>query len=463
MNKLPFAILGIIISAHIFILLKLIYFPYPELFVYPYLTNKGLLPYSQILDQHFPGPMFFPINLDNLGMNSPEIARVWSIGTVIIIQILLFFISAKFFKSKTKALLVNTLFLVWQPFFEGWVLWIDSFLPIILLPAFYALEKGNQGSKGSQGSRWNKWDLICGLLLGMGIVFKQTLLPLSAFLFIYIFWDTRSFKKALYYLFGVIIPVSLMIIYMLGIGVFKDFWFWTVTFNLTTYAEFGRGIAPDWAHFSRALFVFGLPFLILLKIKLREVQILSIFLVGTLIGLSTRFDFVHFQPALPFAILVGVYGLGWLGGLGRLGRLGFLGGYGLIAVWWLGIFYKGHVGNTVISFEPSVRELAGKVRSYTKPDEKIFVFGTAPHLYQMSDTLPAGDVFVFPFPWFYKESENRLLEGIRKDRPRIIVSDRTVTIEGINITDFGKDIDQYILQNYQKMDGVGTVDILVRR
>ncbi len=58
-----------IILIHIFITFKLIFFPYPELFIYPYLTNHGLLPYKQILDQHFPGLMFLPINFNNLGKN----------------------------------------------------------------------------------------------------------------------------------------------------------------------------------------------------------------------------------------------------------------------------------------------------------------------------------------------------------------------------------------------------------
>ena len=62
----------------------------------------------------------------------------------------------------------------------------------------------------------------------------------------------------------------------------------------------------------------------------------------------------------------------------------------------------------------------------------------------MSQTLPAGDIFVFQFPWFLKIAEDRILEGVKKDKPNIIVSDRTVEIEGQNITDFAKNIDQYI-------------------
>ena len=104
--------------------------------------------------------------------------------------------------------------------------------------------------------------------------------------------------------------------------------------------------------------------------------------------------------------------------------------------------------------------MANKIIDYTNPGDKIFVFGAAPHLYQMSQTLPAGDIFVFQFPWFLKVSENRILEGIKKDQPNIIISDRTVEIEGERLIDFASKIDQYILENYHQVINVGTAEIM---
>lgn len=461
-KRLVYLFLGLILLVHTVVLTKLIYFPYPELFIYPYLTNHGLKPYSQILDQHFPGPMFFLLNLNNLGMITPEIARIWSIVNVLIIHIMLFFISSTILKSKVKALGVNLLYLIWQPFFEGWVLWIDSFLPLILLPAFYSLYRGIQSfdlAQDFRGVQGKTWLFICGLLLGLGIVFKQIVFPLSVFVLIYLVWKLRDFRIVSRYILGLSIPVVLMIVYLLGIGVFGDFWYWTITFNLTTYAKFGRGGGPDLAHLSRVLLVFGSAFLVLQWIKFKETKLMLIFLIGTLLGLSTRFDFVHFQPALPFAIMATVYEFGRVDGLKRWGTLSL---YGFISIWWIFIFYKGHLGNRIISFDSSTQEIATKIRSYTKPGEKIFVFGAEPQLYQMSDTLPAGNIFVFQFPWFLKVAEGRVLEGIIEDKPNIIVSDRSTKIEGQKVTEFARDIDQYISQNYRKIDSVGTVDILQR-
>src|SRR3989339_1236932 len=93
-DNITYFLLGIILLIHALVITRLIYFPYPEFFIYPYLTNHGLKPYSQILDQHFPGLMFLPVNLNNLGMTTPETARLWSIAIVIIIQLMLFFIGS---------------------------------------------------------------------------------------------------------------------------------------------------------------------------------------------------------------------------------------------------------------------------------------------------------------------------------------------------------------------------------
>ncbi len=444
-QNLPYLILGVILLLHSLILNKLIFFPYPELFIYPYLTNQGLKPYQQILDQHFPGLMFLPINFNNLGMTTPEIARIWLIAVVLLTHLLLFFISKDFFKSDKKALFVNLLYLVWQPFFEGWVLWIDSFLPLLLLPAFYFLYK--------------RRPFATGLFLGGAIVFKQVVIPLSFLIFIYILWERRKIKDVAVYFIGLFIPIIAMLGYLFSIGVLKDFWYWTVTFNLTIFANYGRKFAPTVGHILRVALVFGAGGLVLRFWNERTVQILVIFLLGALATAISRFDFVHFQPALPFALLATVYGLGRLRGLGKLGVTTF---YGLILVWWLVIFYKGHLGDKIFFFDKQIYELVSKIKQYTKEGDKIFVYGAVPHLYQMSNTLPAGDIFVFQFSWFLQVSEDRILRGLRKDIPEVIVANRNAEIEGQEIKDYAKKLDQYILQNYQPIDRVGSYVILRR-
>lgn len=447
LNKSVFILLATIIFIHIYVLTRLIFFPYPELFVYPYLTNHGLKPYSQILDQHFPGLLFLPLNFDNLGMNNEAIARMWLIVSVVLIHFLLFFISSTILKSRKKALLANFLYLIWQPFFEGWVLWIDSFLPIILLPAFFSL--------------YRKKVFLCGLFLGVGIVFKQTLIPLAFLTLIYIFWQTRNIKFAYTFLLGLFGPIAAMILYFISIGVIKDFLYWTIIFNLTTYAKYGTSTPSSVGFVTRVLLVYSVSVFAWFNKDKRLVQILFVFLLGSLIGVFDRADFVHFQPSLPFAILATVLGIHQLNKKKVFKILMLI--YILISVWWLNIFYKGHISSKVFFFDSETKMTAQKIRQYTKEDEKIFIFGLPPNLYQMSNRLPAGNIFVFQFPWFLKIAEDKVLEGLMKDKPNIVIADRTVKIEGVEIKEFAHKIDKYIQQNYEVIDNVGTTDILRRR
>jgi len=88
-------IITLIIAVHLFVLTQITFFPNSEMFIYPYLTNSGLLPYKQILDQHFPGLLFLPINFDNLGMRTPKDALLWQMAVVAITHLFIFILAKK--------------------------------------------------------------------------------------------------------------------------------------------------------------------------------------------------------------------------------------------------------------------------------------------------------------------------------------------------------------------------------
>lgn len=479
----------LIATLHIFILTKLQFFPYPELFVYPYLTNNGLLPYSQIMDQHFPGLMFLPINLDNLGMKDEVSARIWLIALVTISQILLFFVTKNIFKSVGLGLLASLVYLIWQPFLEGWVLWINTFLPIIYLGTFYFCYKfledrqKNEASvlKSPRSANWrmllfdrfirglkvirfsqsaNRYLVIIGLLLGVAVVFKQVALPLSGLVFLLLWYYKRNFSTLMYFCLGFLPPVLLMLGYLFSIGVFEDFWYWTVLFNLTTYAKYG-GKEPFFSGFVRVIGIYS-PILLLPFLKDKKLSLLLlVFILGGMSGVWHRFDFVHFQPSLPFVILatVAIANKFYKSLVGKLGIVFYL----VVVCLWLVTFYKGHLGDRVLFFDNDTKKISQKIQGLTDPGEEIFIFGAVPHLYQMSQTIPAGRVFVFQFPWFFLEAEEDIYQGLVTSQPNIVVADRSVVIEGDAITRFGQRIDGYINDNYEEVDRVGSTQILKKK
>ncbi len=441
--------LFLIIAAQILALSRLVFLPYPELFVYPYLTNHGLLPYRDILDQHFPGLMFFPINFDNLGMRTPEVARVVQILVIVIIQVLIFFIGRKIFKSDLKALIANLLFLVWQPFFEGWVLWIDSLLPIFLLPAFYFSYKAWENGK-------RKDLFLGGLFLGIGLVFKQVVAPLALIVLILLYFKRKDVKEIMWLLLGILPFPLLMIIYIISKGIFSDFWYWTIVFNLTTFAKYGRR-GPTFFEFFRVAAVYGFSLLGLMSKKFRsEMLWLVVFALGALFSANARFDFVHFQPSLPFICLMSVVALDFAWRKLKFMSLFYI----AVASIFLFTFFRGHIGTKIYFFDKEDALVTQKIEDLTKPGEKIFLYGTPLHYYQITQTLPAGDVFVFQFPWFMMEAQDRVVSGLEKDLPALVVADRSLTIDGRKLTDFSPKINEFILQNYEIYDKIGSVEFL---
>lgn len=452
--KPNFLVLFTFIALHITILSRLIFFPYPELFIYPYLTNSGLTPYKQIFDQHFPGLMFFPVNLDNLGMNDVAGARLVSISIVLFIHLFIFLIARKFFGSERKALLANLVYLIWQPFFEGWVLWIDSFLPLFLLPAFYFLFRGIKKES-------NKYLFLAGLFLGISLVFKQTILPLIGLTSLFLLVKTKSFRKLSWFILGVLPIPLLMLVYFWSKGILGDFWYWTVTYNLTTFAKYGRK-AAFFSGIVRVAAVFGFALFGAFSKKLKEIYSwLLVFIIGSLPAAFARFDFVHFQPALPFLALATTVSLDWVWSKNKTKILALV--YVLGTVFFLSVFFRGHIGERIFFFDKETQAVAQRIRKLSSPGEHIFVYGAAPNLYQMSKTLPAGNVFVFQFPWFMMVREDKILAGIQKDKPNLVVADRSVVIQEQNLIDFSAKINSYLLQNYETFDKIGSVEFLKRK
>lgn len=435
----------LIILANVLVLSRLNFLAYPELFVYPYLTNNGLIPYRDILDQHFPGLMFLPINLGNLGMTTPEAARIWQYGIVIITHLILYLVAKKFLGK--RAILANIFFALWQPFFEGWVVWIDSFLAIFTLSSLYFLK--------------DKKYFWSGLFLGLALLFKQVVAPLIILVGIYLLFKERKFKIVFLFGLGVLIPTLFLILYITNLGIWKDFIFWTITFNMTTFAEMGRkyGTLSEW---SRVIGVYGFSLFAFFDKKVREDTLLiGVFLAGSLASIYARFDFVHLQPSLPFVALLSAISINWL--IKRKYLKLLIAVYVLASIFLLSQFYKGHWGDRVFFFGSTEKKVTAEIQKLSKSGDKIFALGTLPHIYQMADRLPSGNVFVFQFPWFMTTAENRILSGIVNDPPKVVIRDLEAEVEGQKLISYMPKINEYINKNYKVVGKIEEIEIMIAK
>lgn len=422
---------------HALLLAVLNFYPYPELVIYPYLRSLGWLPYAQILDQHFPGLLFFPVNLHSLGFIDPS-----SLKALLILLVLLQ--SALIYKI-AKHWLPVFLFTLWQPFFEGNQLWIETFLAVFTLPAWWFFSK-------------KKW-LLSGLFLGVGVVFKQTLIPLVILGGVYILYKYRRRGVGSLFWFGIgaILPSLVMLVHLWHVGVIKDFWYWTVKFNLTAYAAGGR-LAPtlgQWVKLSWSLFIVGLAWW-----KLKHLRLLVGWILISSLGAVARFGFIHLQPAVPFFCLAYASLIQHVWRNNKLLAVVIL----VPSLVWTGWFYTHQPSFGGVSFYTSTEtQIVDAITARTDPGDKIFLLGVNPHIYQLSDTVPPGSVFVFQFPWFLQVSGQRVLAGLMADKPKLIVYDPQSNIDGQYLKDYAAYLVDYTVSNYQPVQNIGSVIIYESR
>lgn len=437
--------ISVIILIHILVLWTLEFFLYPELIIYPYLVVSGFLPYKNILDQHFPGLMFLPINFYSLGFDNPLAFKLLLV-TIVAVQALLIYKIAQKIGNKYIAKLSVLAYLIWQPFFEGNQLWLDIFLPLFTLPAFWFFLN-------------NKW-FLTGLFLGLGIVFKQTQVPLVAFVGLLIVIKFR-FQALFRFSLGALIPSMLMLVYLGKIGVISDFWYWTVQFNLSDFAADGS-LAPrivDWVRLSFPILVLIVSWKILPS-KYQPILIIT-WMIFTIVGGIARYGLLHLQPSVPyFCIIFGLV----VYELAKQKRKLWLGGVVALTVLWMGYFYSRQRNFFQTKFYDSqTNTIVASIQQRTQPGDKIFLLGVHPHIYELTKTLPPNKTFIFQFPWFFKVAGDRVLSSLQDDPPKLIVYDNASSIDGQYLRDYGAFLLNYVRANYSLTLQIGEIEIYENR
>lgn len=424
---------------HAAILWTLEFFLYPELLIYPYLRTLGFLPYKDILDQHFPGLMFFPTNFYSLGFTDPASFKLLLILIVVVQSMLVYKIAVRL-GGKLVAIAASVAYLIWQPFFEGNQLWLDIFLPLFTLPAFWFFMK-------------EKW-FITGLFLGMGIIFKQTQVPMVAFVGLCILFKYKNLNSLIRFSLGALLPSCVMLVHLASIGVWSDFWYWTVLFNLSDFASQGS-LAPRIEDLVKLSLPVGL---VLLAVwRLRSTRFISLWMISTIVGGIARFGLLHFQPAIPYlSLIIGLlfHDL-WLHRKKAM-MIGIL----LFMFVWTGYFYsrQNNFFETKF-FDSTTDQIVADIRSRTNEGDKVFLLGVHPHIYVLSRTVPPGKTFIFQFPWFFKIAGNRIAQTLINDPPKVVIFEDDSNIDGQYMRDYGKFLLDIVRQNYDLVDKRGTIEV----
>lgn len=249
--------------------------------LWPYLILKGWLPYKDIAIVH--NPLLFTdlsIYYKIFGLGLIQL-KVYTWILILFTDGLLYFVSKRLWGIKV-AFASLLIYIPLQFFYDGNGLWFDLALAPLALLIYFCLRK--------QKYLW------AGIWWGVAFLTKQTafwfLLPVFILLFKgNIFKGLKDFSKGVLIIF---VPTLLIIYFM---GIFPDFYYWTVRFGIGILpTASGQVLFPSIRQLLIAIFPIALLFLARLRLHKPSTSLI-LWAVFGILGVYPRWNFFIFSPA----------------------------------------------------------------------------------------------------------------------------------------------------------------------
>lgn len=412
------------------LLLRSSFFPYPEILTEIYFLKQGMLPYTQINDQHFPGFMLLPINLGSFGITTVNELRVVHLLLIIINFVLL----SKLLKKSDPVIKFVSLFLYTLFLFswEGNILWVDSFVTTTALLGFYLLE-----------TDWTFKNSLTyffsGLVFGILLAFKQHGIFLCLTAGIWVISYKPSLNRLAWFIAGGILPMGLIVLHLSLIGVFKDFWFWTISHNLSGYTSL-EGRMPSMGELARFLTLVT-PAVLSIFLMVKKKFLYLLFFLSSAFYIFPRFGLIHAQIALPILIYI----------ISRKLSLTLA-----IILLSLGVFFTVRVlikdtPGKIYFYGQSTQETVNYVKTNARPNGSIYVYGVNDNIYHLTQTLPPNRVWVELLKGnIIPGVEDTIISTLKVDPPQFILVDPQASIDSQKISEFTPLINKYIQDNFSK-------------
>lgn len=424
-----FAVLLISLFQVIYVCVKG-YFLSVEFTLYPYLIQKGFLPYKNIIDQHFPSLFFGTFSLPLLSRDSYIPLLVLFLGILIVSNLLLFS-----YLKRTKtiySLAWIVLYSLLITYFAGNVLWIEVVVNILVLLSLNLSHSKNKLLK-----------VFSGLVISQAIIIRPTLAPAIFFLF---FWLKEISVEVM---LGAALGLAISAHYLTHNQLIDDFYNLTISFNSLIYSKVNHPLPT----IKQILPIIFLLFLSLYGHIRQQKTFIFTIVIFSLFSVYPRFGLEHLQPFVLVWIVTGavnkildkkhffICGLIFM----------FLCFYSL---------YKNQYGNYFYS--PEVQILADKISRF--PTTEIYLFGTSDLIYPLSNKVPPQKTYIPSLSWYlnYYPFQERLYKSLQKSNAPVIV-DTQFTVDGKRLIETAQNIYLYIKMNYNLISTDGRYEIYYKK
>lgn len=401
-------LLTIIIGFHLFLLTQLKFTAWPEMLLWPYMMTQGLLPYKDIAIAHTPHlitdlAIFFKI----FGVGVFQL-KIYTWLLIIVTDLIVYWVSNKLWNRKVAV--ISTLsFIILQIFFDGNGLWFDSLIAPFSVLLFYLVSTKNYFWTGivwavmfltKQTAVWFLIPIALGIVKGKWSMVKENFIKLIS---------------------GSVVVFTFFILLLFTFNLIPSFYTWAVNFGIFILPRAqGQIQLPDLKNLIVASFPFAVFIPFLLIKKNRNINLLMWVIAGVM-GTYPRFEYFHFQPALPFlTIALGIV----IAGVkqNKLLKI-FLTFYALGSVYLFANYFMRNWDEGVRFYESDVQNLASYVKRNTNPGETIFVMNWWDNIYPLTGTIPATDPWVPQLSWYQNISgvQEKEVEDLSVSKPKLIL------------------------------------------
>lgn len=413
MKKL-YIILFFLLGVHLFILSRLQFTAWPEMVSFPYLINHGFVTYRDMVHAYPPLLINILAVLYSIFGYKLLVLKIFGWISIIFSDILIFILIKRTTKKEVLAIGGVFIYVILQSLLEGNMVWPDlAMIPFLLLGTLFLIsETSHFGVK-------NKY-LFSGVIFGLAVLTKQTgfLYMLGGIL--YIILAEKNIRKLVSFLAGsliVFVPFVLSLIFQKS---FVDFFNWTIIYPSAYWTRFLGyvNLNPTFRE-NLILLVLFLPVSYLVFSVRKKIfadrffLLLFAFLICGVLGVYPRFSFFHFQPALPFLIILCVYLLSKT----KL-KIYFL---FLIPVFVLLVSFRDLQFRGNRFWEDGDLALAKTIQNETVADSPIYLLGLNSSLYAFSDRLP-NKPWMDNFGWYLEIPgvQEDVINGFEKNHPEAV-------------------------------------------
>lgn len=431
---------------HLGLLVSFKFTAWPEMTLWPYLMTEGWMPYRNIAIAHT------PLMLLDLGISYKVFGtgilqlKMFTWILILLMDGFVYWVVKRFLSNKT-ALGALFFFILFQVFYDGNGLWFDLYMGVLAFVSFYFIQK--------------KDFFWAGIFWALAFISKQTavwfLVPIGL-------QSVRDAKSAMSNLkkfsFGVLWVLAPFVLVLRSFGILTDFYNWAVNFGIFLLPK-----AQGQVHLPalRSLAVSAFPFTIFIpliwKTGARNIHLLFWAVAGSL-GAYPRFEYFHFQPALPYLAISAALVFSGAVKKDRITKM-FVFLYVLGSLYLFANFFMRNYREGTRFYGRDVQKIVSYIRANAKPGEKIFVMNWWDNLYALSDTLPATDPWVPQLLWYTEMPglQEKMIGDLENSKPKMIVLNQYSEV-GLSAY-VPQKVYNYVTQNYKLKEKIDGISILV--